>query len=231
YEFIVPRALLDGCIWLMSNTVEHDDVLLFGDSAQRLADSVLNSVVASSSDDGLGISCLAAQLDGGSSAVVNRIEVNIPWRNDARPSCNYKSALSRSKRMIARLARDKGAYDAYVTALKELLAADVVEICRDEDPSSFADYFMCVVPVINASRLSTKCRLCLDARGLNPYIYSSPPGDEIDSMDLWRTLMIWRDNIRVSAEDLSKAFWQVCVSRPDQRFLGLLLPLKDRVIA
>ncbi|KAF4648824.1 hypothetical protein FOL47_002734, partial [Perkinsus chesapeaki] len=90
----------------------------------------------------------------------------------------------------------------------------------------FASFYTAITPVIDDSRLSTKCRLCLDARPLNSYTDTKgkEDGDVIPrEVDLYASILRWRSMQWVSCEDICKAFWQVEIIEGDRRFLGMIL--------
>ncbi|EER12830.1 gag/pol/env polyprotein, putative [Perkinsus marinus ATCC 50983] len=129
--------------------------------------------------------------------------------------------------VLARLGRDPLKLAAYQKAVKELLASGAVEVMKsDENPEEFASFYTPLTPVIDETRVSTKCRLCLDARPLNTYTELrgvEDPSVVPKSLDLYASIIRWRSMRRVSCEDLQKAFWQVEVKSDDRPFLGMIL--------
>ncbi|KAF4646724.1 hypothetical protein FOL47_005734, partial [Perkinsus chesapeaki] len=102
----------------MSSEEGKDDILLSGPSVQYIS-----TVCGYSTDD--MVDCNEVSVDtGDNDSVPERIEVDIPWKSETRPTPNYKSALHRGRRMVTRLLKDKQSYEAYEIAVKELLSAN-----------------------------------------------------------------------------------------------------------
>ena len=141
-----------------------------------------------------------------------RLEISVPWRSRDRPPRNFKSAWYRDKVTCDRLGQQE--LEQYDEALKTLIDGRFGAIETTE-----GYHYIATRPVYKRERLSTKCRLCLDARLINLYTHTGKPvGDTT-----LNCLLTFRTAPFVSIFDLSKAFWQIRLSPEDLGYYNTVI--------
>ena len=130
-----------------------------------------------------------------------RLLIKIPWKDEHRPSPNFRAVWARDQITCRRLnVADKRLYK---DAVAQLESGGFAIRCTD---SVFpARHFIACRPVFKHSRVSTKCRLCLDARAINAFTHS---GRDL-SAPILECLLRFRMGRHVGVYDLDKAFWQI----------------------
>ena len=148
-------------------------------------------------------------------AVMGRPVISIPWLGDQRPSVDFESCYIRDKKVTKRLTPEERAL--YVSAVEQLVVGGfAVEI---PDTFKTEGHFIAVRPVFKADRSSTKCRLCLDARGLNKLMATGPQV----GIKMLTALLLFRSAPLAATFDLTKAFWQVLLRPEEQKYFSTVV--------
>ena len=106
---------------------------------------------------------------GARSPELGRAYVALPWASAERPNRRFEQCRTRDQQTSKKLTPE----------LRTLYNETIEVLVRDGYATRIEEaegkHFISVRPVFDVTRSTTKCRLCLDARGLNRYIHPGPP--------------------------------------------------------
>jgi len=122
----------------------------------------------------------------------------------------YREAAARDKKVVQKLTPDE--LTLYKNAVDTLINGGFARKMTENDETN--GHFIAVRPVFKKDRSSTKCRSCVDARTLNKYTHQG----DLKTAKILQVLMRFRTSKTVAVFDLEKAFWQVQLSEPDQKY-------------
>ena len=142
-----------------------------------------------------------------------RLEIKIPWRSNKRPKRNFNHVWARDNATVKKLSTEE--LNLYRSAIQKLVDSGFATPTKKNGDM----HYIACRPVIKKSRVSTKCRLCLDAREINRYTY---PGLTF-CQPIANCLIKFRAAKYVVLYDLCQAFWQLRYHSPDRGWFCTIL--------
>jgi hypothetical protein len=143
-------------------------------------------------------------------APFGRPVIYIPWIGNERPYVAFNASRNRDRQTLSKLSREQK--ELYQEAVQQLLNGGFAKRLSDTDP--IVGHHIAVRPVFKASRTTTKCRLCLDARQINRLTRTGACA----GAKMLQCLLKFRTSPNAWTFDLDKAFWQIKLAESESKF-------------